>query len=143
MRATVVGSWAGWLTPDNPSSRYLLTAGGINVRLDAGKVALPALSRMLVPESVDAVLMTHGHPDHVADLYPLLRARGLRGQHPPPLQVYGLPGAIDAVLALEGPGPSDEGCRISLINPGQPFTVGPLTVSPSACPTSCPMGASG
>jgi ribonuclease BN (tRNA processing enzyme) len=138
MRLTVVGSSAGWPTPDNPSSCYLLAAGGMNVLLDVGYAAFPALSRMLAPESVDAVLVTHGHPDHVADLHPLLRARGLRGLHPPPLQVYALPGAIDAVLALDGPGHADGACRVSLINPGQPFSVGPLTVISQSLPHFVP-----
>ena len=49
------------------------------------------------------MFISHGHPDHCADLSPLLRARALRDDPPPPLPVYALPGAVDAVLALDRP----------------------------------------
>ena len=48
------------------------------------------------------MLVTHGHPDHCADLNPLLRARVLGGGAPV-LPVHALPGALDAVLALDAP----------------------------------------
>ena len=55
------------------------------------------------PDQIDAVFISHGHPDHCADLNPLLRARALLDDPPPPLPVYSLPGALDAVLALDPP----------------------------------------
>ena len=40
-------------------------------------------ARLLPAAEVDAVLVTHGHPDHCADLNPLLRARELAGGRSP------------------------------------------------------------
>jgi ribonuclease BN (tRNA processing enzyme) len=71
---------------------------------------VPRLLERVTAAQVDAVLISHGHPDHCADPNPLLRARVLRDDPPPPLPVYALPGALDAVLrrssASPGSGPS-------------------------------------
>jgi ribonuclease BN (tRNA processing enzyme) len=63
---------------------------------------VPRLLELLPAAAVDAVLVTHGHPDHCADLNPLLRARVLPGGAGV-LAVHALPGALDAVLALDPP----------------------------------------
>jgi hypothetical protein len=55
---------------------------------------------------LEAVLVSHGHPDHCADLHPLLRARALGDDPATALPVHALPGAVDRVLALDGPGRS-------------------------------------
>jgi ribonuclease BN (tRNA processing enzyme) len=66
--------------------------------------AVPRLLERLAASQLDAVFISHGHPDHCADLNPLLRARALGDDPGPPLPVYALPGALDAVLALDRPG---------------------------------------
>jgi ribonuclease BN (tRNA processing enzyme) len=76
---------------------------GFRVVLDLGYATLPRLLGHLDAAAVDAVLVSHGHPDHCADVNPLLRARALREDPPAPLPLYAPPGALDAVLALDQP----------------------------------------
>jgi len=48
---------------------------------------VPRLLDLMDADQVDAVFISHGHPDHCADLSPLLRARALRDDPPAPLTV--------------------------------------------------------
>ena len=72
--------------------------------------------------------MSHGHPDHLADLHPLLRARALGDSPSPALPVYTQPGAVDVVLALDGPGMLDDAYQCREFAPGDRFTLGPFSV---------------
>jgi ribonuclease BN (tRNA processing enzyme) len=82
------------------------------------------------------VLISHGHPDHSADLNPLLRAR-VFSDDPPPLPVYALPGALDAVLALDHPGMLASGYVLHELTAGDSLDVGPLQVQTGCCRTGC------
>jgi ribonuclease BN (tRNA processing enzyme) len=56
--------------------------------VDLGYATMPRLLERVTADQVDAVFISHGHPDHCADLNPLLRARALREDPPTPLPVY-------------------------------------------------------
>src|SRR5206468_6190623 len=75
-----------------------------------------------------AVLISHGHPDHCADLNPLLRARALPDSPPLPLPIHTLPGAVDAVLGLDRPATLDGSHRVQAFHPGEGFAIGPFQV---------------
>lgn len=68
-----------------------------------------------------------GHADHCADLNPLLRARHLSQHPPPPLPLYALPGALEAVLALDGSMLTDDWTRHDL-HAGAELAIGPFDV---------------
>jgi ribonuclease BN (tRNA processing enzyme) len=72
MRLTVVGCSGSMAGPDSPASCYLLEGrhGGRDWRvlLDLGSGALGTLHRFVDPSSVDAVLLSHLHPDHYFDV---------------------------------------------------------------------------
>jgi ribonuclease BN (tRNA processing enzyme) len=102
MRMTVLGGSGAWPAAGGGCSGYLVEQDGFRLLVDPGYATVPRLFGLLSAAAVDAVLVTHGHPDHCADLNPLLRARVLPGGAPV-LPVYALPGALDAVLALDAP----------------------------------------
>src|SRR5215475_8800681 len=109
MRLTVIGGCGAWPDAGQACSGYLVEHDGFRLLLDPGYAVLPRLLELVDADQIDAVFVSHRHPDHCADLNPLLRARTLRDTPPAaPLAVYALPGAVDAVLALDRPGMFDE-----------------------------------
>src|SRR5690625_1799091 len=71
MRLTVIGSSGSVSGPNSAASSYLVQAedGGevTSVVLDMGSGAYGQLTRHLDPGTVDAVLLSHLHADHVVD----------------------------------------------------------------------------
>ncbi|MCK2217021.1 MBL fold metallo-hydrolase [Actinomadura sp. ATCC 31491] len=102
MRLSVLGGCGAWPGAGQACSGYLVEHDGFTVLIDPGYATLPRLLERTTAEAVGAVLVSHGHPDHCADLNPLLRARALGGLGPPALPVYAPAGALEAVLRLDG-----------------------------------------
>lgn len=87
MRLTVVGCAGSFAGPQSPASSYLISADDgartWNVLIDLGNGALGSLQRYLDPIELDAVFLTHLHPDHCADLTGLYVTRKYRPGGPP------------------------------------------------------------
>jgi ribonuclease BN (tRNA processing enzyme) len=75
MRVTVVGCSGSFPGPLGPASCYLVEADGFRALLDLGNGALGSLQRFCTVGEVDAVLVSHLHPDHCMDLLSLYVAR--------------------------------------------------------------------
>jgi ribonuclease BN (tRNA processing enzyme) len=128
MRLTTIGGCGAWPAAGRACSGYLLEHDGFRVLIDPGYAVLPGLLEIIPAEDLDAVLVSHGHPDHCADLNPLLRARALRDDPPAALPVYAPDGALDAVLALDRPRMLEDAITVHSFDPGQRFSVGPFEV---------------
>jgi ribonuclease BN (tRNA processing enzyme) len=126
MRLSVLGACGGWPAAGEACSGFLVEHDGFRLLLDLGYATVPRLLRLIPAEQVDAVFVSHGHPDHCADLNPLLRARALGGRSPSPLPVYAPVGALDAVLALERTGMLDGSYVVHDLVPGARFDLGPF-----------------
>lgn len=109
MRLTVLGGGGAWPTAGRGCGGYLLEYDGFVLLIDPGYAVLPRLLTEMPAERVDAVFVSHGHPDHCADLNPLLRARVLGRAGCRPLPLYAPMGALDAVLTIDEPGMLDGG----------------------------------
>lgn len=142
MRLTVLGCAGSFPGPESPASSYLVQADDAsgrtwNLLLDLGNGALGVLQRFCDPVDLDAIGLSHLHPDHVADvsgLYVYLRYRPGGGPRRP-LPVHGPFGTASRLAAAYGlePGESMAGqIAVHTWQPGHPVQVGPMTVTPVA-----------
>jgi ribonuclease BN (tRNA processing enzyme) len=134
MRLTVLGACGAYPEAGQACSGYLIEHDGFRLVADLGYATVPRLLELMPAAGVDAVVITHGHPDHCADLNPLLRARVMADEPPPPLPVYAPAGALDAVLALDRPGMLAGGLALHPLEIGGRFTVGPFTAETRLLP---------
>lgn len=74
MQLTVLGSSGTYPTAGRPASGYLVTHEGTRLWMDAGPGTYGALCQEMDPRHLDAVLLTHRHPDHCTDIFALFHA---------------------------------------------------------------------
>jgi ribonuclease BN (tRNA processing enzyme) len=101
---TVLGGCGAWPEPARACSGFLLEHAGARIAIDLGYGTAPRLFAALdspVADGLDAVIISHHHPDHMVDLHALLRARwfGRRGASAIPL--YAPDGVVTSLIELE------------------------------------------
>lgn len=108
MRLTVLGSSASYAGAGQACAGYLIDGGGARVLFDCGNGVLSNLARVIDPLTLDAVFVTHLHPDHFADLFALQALLRYAPSGPAPaLPLYLPEGLWDRLLCLL----SDRGAR--------------------------------
>ena len=97
-----VGVGTAYGAPGEAQSCYLFAAAGRSVAVDMGSGTLNLLQRRIAPEALDAVVITHMHPDHCVDLM-ALRVYMVWGPGAgATLPVHGPPGLRDRLAAFSG-----------------------------------------
>jgi ribonuclease BN (tRNA processing enzyme) len=134
VRLTVLGGTGAWPEAHGACSGYLVEQAGHVCLIDPGYAVLPILQELMPVDAVDAVIVTHGHPDHCVDLNPLLRARSLRDDPAPALPVFAPAGALDVVLSLDRPGMLDHAYELTDLQSGGSVRIGPWTVACRSLP---------
>jgi ribonuclease BN (tRNA processing enzyme) len=118
---TVLGCSGSYPGPGGACSGYLLRDGATTVWLDAGSGTLANLQLHVPLDAVDAVVLSHQHPDHWSDLDGFFVARayvlGLSG-----IPVYA-PTGIRHLLRMGGSGDTFIWCDIGT---GEQVTIGSL-----------------
>jgi ribonuclease BN (tRNA processing enzyme) len=71
MRLHVLGSSGGYPVPDNPCTGYLLEHEETRIWMDAGTGTMAAVQRIVPLDNIDALVVSHVHADHCADLFTL------------------------------------------------------------------------
>jgi ribonuclease BN (tRNA processing enzyme) len=69
VRLTVLGSSASCAGPGQACAGHYLEAGGARVLFDCGNGVIANLGHLTDPAAIDAVFITHNHPDHYSDIY--------------------------------------------------------------------------
>jgi ribonuclease BN (tRNA processing enzyme) len=126
VRLTVLGGCGAWPAAGQACSGFLLEHDGFRLLIDCGYATTPRLLEHVAAHELDGVFVSHGHPDHCADLNPLLRARALGDYPAAPLAVYAVPAALDAVLALDRPGMLADAYFLNEFAPGSALSIGPF-----------------
>lgn len=139
-RLTVVGCSGSYPGPDSPASCYLVEAEHegrtFRILLDLGNGALGALQRYADPLTVDAVLLSHLHPDHCLDMCGFYV---LRKYHPsgaqPRIPVWGPTGTAER-MARAYDLPIDPGMReeFDFHRHDGPVEIGPFVVETAVVP---------
>ncbi|MGG0891356.1 MBL fold metallo-hydrolase [Cytobacillus horneckiae] len=92
MKLTVIGSCGGYPSAGEASAGYLLEHDGFALLIDCGSAVLSKMQSFFQPEDLDAVILSHYHPDHIADIGVLQHARliqGFLGKKRDTLPIYG------------------------------------------------------
>jgi ribonuclease BN (tRNA processing enzyme) len=97
---TVLGCGGTWADPGGATSGYLIRQDGFNLWLDCGSGTLARLEQIIPMSQIDAVLVTHAHPDHFVDLYPCFYARHYAGAGEPGLPLFCPGGFFEQVGGL-------------------------------------------
>lgn len=106
MQLVVLGSAGTYPAAGLPASGYLVTEGETRVLLDAGPGTFGSLAARIDPGSLDAIVLSHIHPDHCSDLYAVFHylAYGPGGRIPIPVFApAGAAGALSGLVGDDGP----------------------------------------
>ena len=97
-----VGVGSAYSAPGEAQSCYLVSAAGRSVAIDLGSGTMNLLQRRIAPEDLDAVVITHLHPDHCVDLMSLRVYMVWGPGAGTVLPVHGPPGLRDRLAAFSG-----------------------------------------
>jgi ribonuclease BN (tRNA processing enzyme) len=106
-RVVVLGSCGAWPEPGRACSGFVLEHRGARIVLDLGYGTLPRLLTLLGSSSadgIDAVIITHAHPDHMVDLHGLLRARWFGRRSAAPIPLHAPEPVLARLISLEDDG---------------------------------------
>ena len=100
MKLTVLGCNGPYPEAGGACSGYLLEAGDTRVLLDCGTGVLAALTAILPPEELDAVVISHLHYDHMSDMLPLIYRMQGKGKLPvyAPMEPAGVRGMLEGAF---------------------------------------------
>jgi ribonuclease BN (tRNA processing enzyme) len=129
MRLTVLGCAGSFPGPDSACSAYLVEAEGFRLLLDFGDGSLSALQRYASLTSVDAIVLSHLHADHMIDActYVVVRRYAPDGPYPP-LPLYAPAGAASRLAAAYGENMLDDVYTFHDLAQGR-FEIGPFTIT--------------
>lgn len=68
MKLTIIGFWGGYPAPGGATSAYLLEQDNFSLLIDAGSGSLSKLQQKKHVMDLDAVILSHYHNDHIADV---------------------------------------------------------------------------
>jgi ribonuclease BN (tRNA processing enzyme) len=129
MHLTVLGAGPAYTDRDGASGAcYLVSHRTTTVLLDLGQGSFPRIFPLIRPEALDAVVVSHLHPDHFIDLIPLRHYLRYEFEPPRRVRVLGptdLGGRLDALHAA--PGFAAEALQLETLGEGS-HRVGELLV---------------
>lgn len=133
MKLSVVGCSGSMSGPAGPASCYLVQSESTSIALDFGPGAMGQLLNVIDPAELDAIVLSHLHADHCADLVGMqVYRRWFPGNTMGPIPVYS-PG--DGLARTRNIGGDDESedyageFDFRTVAPGDSVMVGDLSLS--------------
>lgn len=128
MKVTVIGCYGGFPAANEATSGYLFQSGDYSLLVDCGSAVLSKLFGYVPAEKLDAVVLSHYHHDHIADIGPLQFAKQVgsflgKGEHT--LPIYGHDADIEQFQKLT----YKTHTKGIAYQPDQPLTAGPFTIT--------------
>lgn len=134
MELIVLGCSGSGAGPHSPASGYVVRADDTSLVLDLGNGAFGALQRHMSPFDIDALVLSHLHPDHCADVSGLIVHQRWHPDGPGKvIPVHG-PTETEVRVAVAYAPSSDERVATDLTDvfTYRPFAQGPAAVGPVA-----------
>jgi ribonuclease BN (tRNA processing enzyme) len=130
VKLTIIGCSGSGPGPGTAASSYLVEAEGYRLLLDLGSGALAALQQVVRPHDLDAIFLSHLHPDHCVDMASLAVILRYGGPAPrAPIPVIGPPGSGRHLLDIYYPGsPASTFDGLFDFQPPGVHQLGPFTV---------------
>jgi ribonuclease BN (tRNA processing enzyme) len=119
-----VGVGAAYARVGEAQSCYLVRAGGTTACLDLGAGALNRLQAHIAPEELSAVVITHVHPDHCADLFSLRVYLAFGPGVGRPVRLIGPPGLRRRLVDFAGEEGWERAFAFEALRPGIPVDLG-------------------
>lgn len=128
----VCGSSGTHPGPGRACSGYLLRTARTRVMLDCGNGSTSLMQRETAIEDLDAVVISHRHHDHWADLVGIYYALRFHPEGQRAIDVFAPPGTQEFVAQLlsdDSAAVFDEVCRFHDIDAGDQTTIGDLSLT--------------
>lgn len=127
LKLRIIGYWGGYPKTGGATSCYLLEKDGFTLVLDFGSGALSQLQKYKPVDEIDAVILSHYHHDHVADVGVLQYAKLIQyyvtgSEHI--LPIYGHTEDKEAFRSLD-----DQYTRAVAYDPKAVLTIGPFQIT--------------
>lgn len=120
MLLTVLGCYGPYPAAGGACSGYLLQEGNTKVLLECGSGIVSKLRYHCEPRDLDAVVVSHLHGDHVADLYVMRYALLMTNPGKRPLVVYAPAEPAEEFARLS----YKEYLQAKPVQPGEPLQIG-------------------
>ena len=136
MKIIPLGIWGGYPKANSATSSFLIEHEGFHCLFDCGSGVLSSLQNYIALDELDAVVISHYHADHIADIGSLQYSRLIQyylGQPSPPLPIYGHAQNEEQFAKLTY---KEQTLGVE-ITEDQPVQIGPFTVT--FCPTIHPV----
>ncbi len=128
---TVLGSAGSHTGAGRACSGYLLRSGGTQVMVDCGNGSTANLQRHTTFDALDAIVISHRHVDHCADLVGMYYALKFQGDGDRRVDLYAAPEVLDLATGLLS---GDSAMRFREVfecrevTAGDTITIGPIGI---------------
>lgn len=131
MQITILGTGAAFPRPGSACSGFLVRSDTTSVWLDAGNGTFSRLQEHMSFKDVDALVLSHAHADHIADVIPMMYALGYDEDECGNVPVHAPPEVSDVLQAYLHEGSRETFGQVFSFTPlADPFEVGDLRFEP-------------